>query len=178
MDEPTFAVVGYPQSHNLGDEVQSIAAGRLLPRVDVRVPREGMDTFQSAADRIHLLCNGFFMYAPEHWPPGDNIDPLFVSLHVSTETGAAKYLLRPDLKSYYQRYAPVGCRDRQTAAGFKKLGVDAYFSGCVTLTLQNPYGSEERNDEIVLADPFYKFLNEDYRDYLAGEMIPPEHRHR
>ena len=38
-----LGVVGYPLSRNLGDEIQSIAAARLLPRVDQFIAREEMD---------------------------------------------------------------------------------------------------------------------------------------
>jgi hypothetical protein len=178
MSAVQYAVVGYPSSYNLGDEIQSIAAAKLLPRVDRYLPREGLDAYQSAEEHLRLLCNGFFLHEPQHWPPGAAIDPLFISFHVSTETGADQYLLRPELKQYYQKYAPIGCRDRGTARRFTDLGVEAYFSGCVTLTLQNPYTEAERTNEIVLADPFYKFQSEDYRRYLRKAIVPPEHRAR
>ncbi len=178
MTANQYAIIGYPDSYNLGDEVQSIAAAHLLPRVDMRIPRERLDTLDPEVDHVRLLCNGFFMHRPERWPPDERIEPLFVSFHVSTETGADRHLLLPELKAYYQRYGPIGCRDRGTQQRFEAMGVDAYFSGCVTLTLQNPFPAEARNEEIILADPFYKFQNADYRKHLRHAIVPVEHRER
>ena len=36
---------------------------------------------------------------------------------------------------YLKAYAPIGCRDYYTMNQMKKLGIDSYFSGCITLTL-------------------------------------------
>jgi len=175
--EVKYAVVGYHRSHNLGDEVQSIAASQLLPRVDAYIPRERMDEFV-VDGRTKLMCNGFFMVEPDHWPPAQGIEPLFISMHVSSRYGALEKMIDPALKDYYNSFGPIGCRDRRTATLFKEIGVDAYFSGCATLTLENPFGPEEKTDEIILVDPFYKYQNEDYRRYLAQSIIPREHRHR
>ncbi len=171
-----LAVIGYPNSINLGDEVQSIAATRLLPRVDRYLPREALHTVTSDK-RLKLLCNGFFMYNPSHWPPSDAIEPLFVSLHVS-ELNKAGVMARPELKAYYEKFGPVGCRDKKTARLFRANGHDAYFSGCATLTLENPFPPSERTDEILLVDPFYHFENEDYRLYLEDKIIPASEKHR
>lgn len=181
MDSNTqLAVIGYPFSSNLGDEVQSIAAARLLPRVDRYLPRERLD--EANGDQpIKLLCNGFFLHQPDHWPPADNVKPLIVSFHVTGENGAKEALIRPELKEYYDRFAPIGCRDKRTERLFKSIGVDAYYSGCVTLTLENKFPESERTDEILLVDPFYKYQSEDYRTYLEESIIPAEfkgHVHR
>lgn len=172
-----YAVVGYDRSHNLGDEVQSIAAARLLPRVDSYIPRERMDEYK-ADGRTKLLCNGFFMFEPTHWPPAKGIEPLFLSLHISGQYGAPENMLNPLLKDYYNSFGPIGGRDKRTARLFQKLGVDAYFSACVTLTLENRFSPKERTDEILLVDPFYKYNSSDYRRYLEDRIIPQEQQHR
>ena len=77
-----LGVVAYPGSINIGDEVQSVAAERLLPKVDYYIDREGMKNFQSE-ERVKLICNGWFMEEPDNWPPSPSIDPLFISFHVS-----------------------------------------------------------------------------------------------
>jgi hypothetical protein len=58
--------------------------------------------------------------------------PLFVSFHPA----------RPDLlvtekyASYFKKHEPIGCRSTESVEAFRKIGIDAYFSGCLTLTLQ------------------------------------------
>lgn len=177
MSERTeYAVIGYPNSINLGDEVQSIAAARLLPWVDHYLPRERLDEVTSA-QKIKLLCNGFFMYEPAHWPPSEAIDPLFISMHLSSQYHAEP-MARKELRDYYAKHLPVGGRDKRTVRIFEENGHAAYFSACVTLTLENPFPPEERSGEILLVDPFYKYQSEDYRNYLENAIIPPQERHR
>lgn len=171
-----FAVIGYPHSINLGDEVQSIAATRLLPRVDRYLPRESLHDVSSVKP-LKLLCNGFFMYKPENWPPSDAISPLFVSMHVS-EFNKAGVMTRPELKEYYQKFGPIGCRDKKTARLFQKNGHEAYFSGCCTLTLQNPFSEADRTDEILMVDPFYHFEDEAYSTFLEQRLVPASEHHR
>lgn len=169
-----FAVIGYPSSYNLGDEIQSIAAARLLPSVDMYLPREGLNKVDTK-DRVKLLCNGFFMDEPANWPPSNSILPLFISLHVTGQKSADKIMLQPHLKAYYDQFAPIGCRDKRTLALFQKLGVDAYFSACVTLTLPPLFTEAERTDDILLVDPFYKYQSKDYRNYLEEKIIPKKY---
>ena len=42
MNRVRFGLLSYPAVANLGDAIQSLAAKRFLPRVDLRVPRERM----------------------------------------------------------------------------------------------------------------------------------------
>lgn len=172
-----YAVVGYPTTYNLGDEVQSIAAARLLPKVDMYLPREGLNKVD-LNESIKLLCNGFFMDEPHNWPPAPAIDPLFISLHITGQKSADKIMLQPHLKAYYDRFAPIGCRDKRTLKLFQDLGVEAYFSACVTLTLENPFSEKDRTDEILLVDPFYKYQSEDYRNYLEEKIVPEKYHHQ
>lgn len=82
-------------------------------------------------------------------------------------------MLSKDLKSYYDKYSPVGCRDKNTLKLFQQLGVDAYFSGCITLTLPKYEG--ERSDEILLVDPFVKIFDKKYVDTQIKRIIPKEY---
>jgi len=168
-----LGVVGYPLSRNLGDEIQSIAAARLLPRVDQFIAREEMDKVDSEVD---LLCNGFFIEDPLRWPPSDKVNPLFVSFHVTSHRKADHYLVNEQLASYYKQFEPIGCRDKRTARLFQSIGVDAYFSSCITTTLKNPYSKEDRSDEILLVDPLLKIADKDYREYIAHRMVPEKYR--
>ncbi len=133
---------------NIGDYVQSIAARQFLPRVDEYVDRERMDSPRT--EDIALIANGWYMHEPTHWPPSDKIHPLFVALHLNKL--AEKELLSPENIEYFKRHQPIGCRDHYTEENLKKLGVDAYFSGCLTLTLGETYKRDEVGDEIYITD--------------------------
>lgn len=83
--------------------------------------------------------NGWYMHGVDtflgsdgelDWPPPDNIVPMFISLHV-----AEKRLLHDKYLDYWKKHQPIGCRDTATLEMFKQSGIDAYFSGCLTLTI-------------------------------------------
>lgn len=86
---------------------------------------------------IHLIMNGWFMH-PErgdsyNWPPPSNINPIFISFHISKD-----YLINnSESVKYLKKHAPIGCRDKTTVDKCKRVGIDAYFSGCLTLTMDS-----------------------------------------
>lgn len=167
-----LGVVAYPGSMNIGDEVQSVAAERLLQKVDHYIDREGMKNFQSE-EQVKLICNGWFMEEPQNWPPSPSIDPLFVSFHVTNSNGSHKKLINEKLADYYKQHEPIGCRDLATKRLFESIGVKAYLSQCLTLTLENKF--TERNDKILLVDPFRRNFTQGYRDYYTKKIVPEQY---
>lgn len=164
------------ETPNIGDDIQSIAASQFLPQIDYYVSRDRISKFRSNTD-VYVIMNGWFMHKPySHgkpenkmekisyilqkklwnnscfWPPAKQIKPLFVAFHVTKNEDEHKSLMAPRLRNYYKEHAPIGCRDHSTHEGFKKLGVESYFSGCLTLTLQNQ--NLPKTNDICFVDPF------------------------
>jgi len=166
-----YAVLSYPDSINIGDEVQSIAAVRLLPHVDYFIPREKIHTFDKDCK---LICNGWFTEDASAWPPAPSIDPLIISFHATARNGVHKKIISPKLASYYQQHAPIGCRDKKTAEYFAKIGVDAYFSACLTLTLENTFSF--RSEKILLVDPLRFNYTKAYRNFIVDSIIPDKYK--
>ena len=52
-----------------------------------------------------------------------------------------------------KQYEPIGCRDYYTRDLLLAKGVDAYFSGCMTLTLGNTYKSNTKDGTCYFVDP-------------------------
>jgi len=175
-----YAIISYPHSRNVGDEIQSLAAARLLPRVDHMVPREEVHRFEApGADRVRLICNGWFTPELEAWPPSAQLDPLLISFHATHKGGAADHLISERHADFYRSVQPIGCRDHGTRQKLEALGVEAYFSGCLTLTLDNPFGPDVERDGILVVDPFYMFNGpqkyvSDCLDILIPEHVRPE----
>lgn len=113
---------------NLGDDIQTLAVERLLPRVDGHVSRESLDQVSTPAI---VAMNGYFMQSA-HWPPSPAVTPLFFAFHVAP--GAREVILSPAGIAYLKRHAPIGCRDEGTVALLEAQGIEAYYSRCVTLT--------------------------------------------
>lgn len=146
-----FALLGY-STNNLGDEVQSLAVRQFLPRVDAVVDREELDTFK-ADEPHHIVLNGWYMHRPERWPPGPFIKPLITSFHITQMERRAPFeradraMLRGASAEFLKAHAPIGCRDRNTQRLLEGIGVEAYFSGCATLTL--PKLDVEKTDRVA-----------------------------
>ena len=64
------------------------------------------------------------------FPFPETVRPLFISFHLNKPA-----LLDDAAIAYLRRYAPVGCRDWQTVVALRSVGVPAFFSGCLTTTV-------------------------------------------
>ncbi len=148
------------RDYNVGDYIQSLAAKQFLPRVDHYICREALNRF--AGPKSKVILNGWFMDNP-NWPPSEHVDPLFVSFHLSAHI--ADRLLHPAAIQYFKRFAPIGCRDPQTVSFLNEHGIDAYWSGCLTTTLNLTY-KREPSDEVVVCDLL--FDSPDYASMLRS----------
>ena len=147
-----YGLLVHGTSGNIGDAVQSLAALRFLPRVDRLVERERLGAIASAGP-IKVIMNGWWMKCPEHWPPPPNVIPLFVSFHVTTGPARAAMVTDESL-AYLRRHEPIGCRDLDTTSFLRAAGIDAYFSGCLTMTLPPRPRLRKDGGEVLFVDPF------------------------
>lgn len=64
------------------------------------------------------------------FPYHPNIRPLFISFHINRLD-----MLTDEALGYLREYGPVGCRDWTTVYLLLRAGVDAFFTGCLTTTV-------------------------------------------
>lgn len=158
-----FGLLSYQES-NLGDDVQAFAALQFMPRVDYFVHRDSIGDFVPSTrnDKVKIILNGWFM-GSRSWPPAKSLEPLFISFHIGQhyyredrKWGGKNFLLRKASIAYLKEHAPIGCRDISTLKLLEAEGVEAYFSGCLTLTLgsilKKPVDTAAR-EEILLVEP-------------------------
>ena len=152
-----IGIVFYPNSGNLGDDVQTIAMMELVQRLEPKAEVELVDREKlndsSLKELDGVIVSGWFMDEPSNWPP-NNENILFTSFHVNSQNGASEHLQSEDHVEFYKKHEPIGCRDFGTKERFDEIGVKAFVSGCATLTLQRP--KEESEGHIVAVDPFQK----------------------
>ena len=90
--------------------------------------------YQPIAEGTWVLCFGWYMHAlfemRHGFPLHRNLRPIFVSFHCNK-----RGLLTPDAIEYLRRHGPIGCRDWSTVYLLQSCGVPAFFSGCVTTTI-------------------------------------------
>ncbi len=138
---------------NIGDYIQSLASKQFLGNIDIFLNRERLDEY--CGEKVRLIMNGWFMHEPLHWPPSESIEPMFVSFHLNTKA----YALLNNGKSlkYFKRHEPIACRDFQTVRVLNEKNIEAYFAGCLTLTLGEHYKGNNRNDTIYFVDPYFEY---------------------
>jgi Polysaccharide pyruvyl transferase len=167
--QPKFGLLQYPDTDNIGDEMQSLAVRQFLPRVDSYIDREAMNGFVSTDGPAWTVLNGWFCHKPENWPPSEHITPLILSFHLSpapspwgaTGAPATEIILGEPSVRYLRGFGPVGARDLPTLDLLKKAGIDSYFSGCMTLTLRRP--AVERDDNLVVLCDVPQSVNDHVR---------------
>ena len=143
-------------SVNIGDEIQSLAASRFIPEINCFIHRERINKYKSEK-LTKIIMNAWWTWCPQNFPPSKYIKPLLISMHFNDNIRKSK--IKKSYKEYLKKWGPVGCRDKATEKWLIKNGVDAYFSGCLTLTLQKNENVKKKN-YILATDISDKMLNE------------------
>lgn len=145
----------FKKTKNIGDDIQSYAAAKLLPQVDYLIERESLDVFRPDGEEpVNVIVNGWFMYNKLGWPISPCINPLYISMHFwkddAMEMGDLflRGLGGDDLKEHQ----PIGCRDEETQSMLENAGIKTWLSGCVTLTLKDEFPITVEKDYICLVD--------------------------
>jgi hypothetical protein len=76
-----------------------------------------------------------------------------------------------DSINFYKKNQPIGCRDMHTTDLLNKLGVKAYFSGCLTLTLKRP--DVPKNDSILLVDCDPSVVSQIQKSFNQIKIVSP-----
>jgi hypothetical protein len=102
--------------------------------VDVLTVHRDASMYQEIPEGTWVLCFGWFMHALFRlrfgFPLHDALRPIFISFHCNKRD-----LLTDEAIAYLRRYGPVGCRDWTTVYLLLSVGVPAFFSGCLTTTV-------------------------------------------
>ncbi|MET1132386.1 MAG: glycosyltransferase [Aeromicrobium sp.] len=89
-------------------------------------------------DGTWMLAFGWYMHrqfgTTFDMPFNPRLRPIFVSFHVNAPT-----FLTEGVIEYLKKYAPVGCRDWNTVHLLQAAGVPAFFSGCLTTTVDTVF---------------------------------------
>lgn len=157
----------FANTSNLGDDVQTIAQMQFIPKGSdtITVNREDIDKENR---KCNVIMNGWWMHNDKNFPPHCNVHPLYIAFHIE-KTG----LVSPRAIKHYKQHEPIGCRDLHTMTLLKNKGVDAYFSGCLTLTLKNPFTYPKR-DKIYIVDAHLssKVIYPWGSNHLLQKLIP------
>ena len=94
--------------------------------------------YQAIPEGTWALCFGWYMHAlfamRFGFPLHRNLRPIFISFHCNKRD-----LLTTEAVEYLKRYGPVGCRDWNTVHLLASQGIPAFFSGCLTTTIDGVF---------------------------------------
>ena len=171
-----FGVLAHKTTMNLGDDIQSYAAACLLPSVEVMVDREALNSFVTEDGKpVGLIMSAWYMWKKWNWPPSKYIVPLMVGFHHFERSSIKKGLplMREHLNGIGGRwmsdYSPIGCRDTKTTELLTELGIDSYFSGCITLTLPKQSITADAKTYICLVD-----VTDQVKSYIKKKLTGTE----
>ncbi|MGM0929058.1 MAG: hypothetical protein ACQEXN_05045 [Actinomycetota bacterium] len=142
--------VGDPKLVGFLEDIQSqVKDERRIdgPAATVAVVETHRDSspLQDIPKNTWMLAFGWYMHHTfgQHFnfPFHPNIRPIFVSFHVNKPA-----MLTPEAIAYLKEHGPVGCRDWQTVALLRAAGVPAFFSGCITTTVDTVFRRDGRDE--------------------------------
>ena len=149
-----YGLMYYKSTDNIGDDIQTYVARKYLPHIDYYIDREELSFFvPKEKEKISMIMNGWFIHNKLAWPPSPYINPLLISMHfkVLEDTDVGDAYLKNFGGDFLKQYGPVGARDFETIKRLEKNNIDAYFSGCMTLTLEK-FCKIKKKKKICLVD--------------------------
>lgn len=152
-----FGLLIEKETRNIGDDIQSYATKRFLPRVDYFVDRNHIDEFvPETEEKVATILNGWFLQYTLNWPPSPYIKPLPISMHFTYkdwfwDTTDRPYHLQGYGLDYLKSIEPIGCRDSHTMKLLTSKGIKTEYTGCMTLTLRK-FEGVEKQDYICAVD--------------------------
>lgn len=170
-----YGLLIHKPTTNLGDDIQTYANMKLLPHVDYIINREDIYKFKPVDEKpVAVVMAAWWMWNKWCWPPSKYILPYFTGFHYSDNKAAKQagcpvgYLfLTGTGKKYLNNYGPVGCRDYYTRDNLRKLGIEADFTGCITLALPEQKRIKPEKEYVCLVDvakPVEKKVREQLKD--------------
>ena len=133
--------------NNIGDVLQGMVAEPFLPNTAEPVDREDTRNIDTKVPGF-LLANGWYMHNFESFPPPENIEPLYISVHIAD----SQMLKIKIIRDHFKKHAPIGCRDKKTEKLFLGWGIPAYYSGGLTVTTAQRAPIKNVTGEALLVD--------------------------
>lgn len=149
----------------------------------VFIKRDNLDDISQyeGLSNIITIFNGWFIHACDksgriEFDIPSNIKPIFLSMHISNDK-----LLHPQHIKTFKKFEPIGCRDKSTVDKLKQHKVKAFFTGCLTTTIDflkwdrfnsnsNVYIVDTKIDNLELSKGI-GIRDQDYDDYLSGKTL-------
>ena len=143
---------------NIGDQIQALNILSLyeemgIPTNDiVYIEFRDIPTYNDDYLLLPININLSLNWVVNIFPLPSRIIPVFLGLSFF-----ASDPLPVELKEYFRKFEPIGCRDEATLITMRKNGINAFLYGCVSLLL--PRRQDKRNDMIYMVDVPESFID-------------------
>ena len=141
----------FKDTHNLGDDIWAYAQSLFYPRVDYLIDNTTSYKFKSDNDEQVATIMAAFVepYNREYaFAPPINLSPLFVGAYFRSTMW--EFIETDFVREYLKAHEPIGVRSCEHSNQLRAMGIEAYFSGCITLTL--PEISKKTGNYICCVD--------------------------
>lgn len=149
--------------YNIGDNMQTFAVDNLYRRMGV-APEDVIninfaDMKYYSGEEVILPMAGYASHYKRfnQLPASDKIIPFFIGFEMSDPTC-------DDIVPYLKKHEPIGCRDEATMQLLREKDVEAYVSGCLTITLPR------RKEEPVCPKTFFVDISSKLEQFIPDEL--------
>jgi hypothetical protein len=146
----------WPRDGNIGDPIQSLAIENIYRKMEgdrniLLINRDDISIY--SGEPCCLVMQAWFGHYADTFPLpwSDKIKPIFIGFHLSTINDTREKFIAEKIHLKMKPFEPIGCRDRNTMRFLQKLGLEAYFSGCMTLTF-DARNNAPKNGKIFVVD--------------------------
>ena len=163
-------------TENVGDSIITLATNKLA-NADCYLDRDTGKHLNSCSEsRSHrVLVTGWLTHNPENWPI-ETHEAKFTSIHVTktvrNNVESSDIFFNDRTIKLMRESGTIGCRDTSTLHMVKRFGLEANFSGCVTMCLTPVESVIRRRIAIVDAPPKVVRL---FRSLKSYEVIEIRH---
>ena len=151
--------VAHAGTGNLGDEVQSFPGIQFLPYIDTFLDREELvSPFRDYPTVVFF--NAWWGDSRMNFPPPEDIDPILLGMHFTSGVRD-----RSNILDFVKHSKFIGSRDMDTYNWLRSIGVETFFSSCLTLLTNSPAVNRENPKYIYLVD-----VKEEFQELIPAEV--------
>lgn len=149
---------------NIGDFYQTIGIKKAyemmnIPKSEiVEIDRDYLADYNG--EYVVLPITSFVDVLPNTsiFPLSEKIIPVFIGTHCIDD----KHL---DYMKKYRNFGPFGCRDMETVRRLRKIGLDAYLSGCLSLC------ADKREEKSTQTKVFLVDVKDEVKKYIPKNIL-------
>jgi hypothetical protein len=131
-----YGLYYFKETKVLGDDIWAYAESLFYPHIDYYIDNTSIYKFRTEnGENVATIMSAFIEPINHEWCflPSSNVLPLFVGAYFRSTMW--EYLDNKIVRDYIKAYEPIGVRSTSNVQKFLNYGIEAEFTGCVTLTL-------------------------------------------